>query len=138
MAIYQMLIGAFLLALLGATPVWAAEKTKDSAIQVTAKQLTAAYLKNEQTAAKKYGDPTSPKDVEVSGIVEKVVDGSYGKIARLAGEKGVVVSVLMRGEDAEVVKAQQSVAFRGKCRGLFKNEKLVDLNGGVLIPKPEE
>jgi hypothetical protein len=102
-------------------------------IQVSAKDLTAAYVKDANAAAKKYGDAMSPKEVIVTGVVAEVVDGTYGKIAKLTGDGKAVVSCLLRKEDQERVKKGDMIVIRGKCRGYFKADKSVDLNGGVLV-----
>jgi hypothetical protein len=119
---------AFALPLLLA-PAFAADPAPP---KVSARDLTAAFVKDEAAAAKKYGDAMSPKEVLVEGTVADVVNGKYGRIARLQGDGKVVVSVLMRAEDEPKVKKGDKVAFKGKCCGLFRNENLVDINGGVL------
>jgi hypothetical protein len=102
-------------------------------IKVSAKELTAAFVKDPNAAAKKYGDAMNPKEVIVTGTVADVVNGTYGKIAKIEGEGKVVVSCLLRKEDAESVKKGDKIVIRGKCRGYFKADKSVDLNGGVLV-----
>jgi hypothetical protein len=101
--------------------------------KVSAKDLTAEFVKDPATAAKKYGDAMNPKEVIVEGTVVDLVDGTYGKIAKLQGEGKVVVSCLLRKEDESGVKKGDTVTIRGRCRGLFKKDNSVDLNGGVLI-----
>jgi hypothetical protein len=102
-------------------------------IKVSAKEVTAAFVKDPNAAAKKYGDAMNPKEVVVTGTVASVVNGKYGKIARLQGDGKVVVSCLLRKEDEGSVKKGQQIVIQGRCRGYFKSEKLVDLNGGVLV-----
>jgi hypothetical protein len=106
--------------------------------KVSAKELTAAFTKNAAAAAKKYGDAMNPKELIVEGVVAAVVDGKFGKIARLEGEGKVVVSCLLRKEDEESVKKGDKIAIKGKCRGLFKNENLIDINGGVLVKEKDK
>jgi tRNA_anti-like len=101
--------------------------------KVSAKDLTAAFLKDEKAAALKYGDAMTPKEVIVEGTVAELVNGKYGKIARLEGESKTVVSCLLRKEDEGSVNKGDTITIKGKCRGLFKKEKLVDLNGGILV-----
>jgi hypothetical protein len=102
-------------------------------IKVSAKDLTAAFVKDSNAAAKKYGDAMNPKDVIVTGTVADVVNGTYGKIAKIEGEGKAVVSCLLRKEDAESVKKGDKIVIQGKCRGYFKSDKSVDLNGGMLV-----
>jgi hypothetical protein len=104
----------------------------DAPTKVSAKQLTADFLKDKAAASKKYGDAMSPKEVIVDGDVVSLEDGKYGKIAKLEGEGKAVVSVLLRKEDEGDVKKGDHVTFKGRCRGLFEKDKSVDLNGGVL------
>jgi tRNA_anti-like len=104
----------------------------DTPPKVSAKDLAAEFVKDAAAAAKKYGDAMNSKEVIVEGVVAEVVAGTYGNIARLEGEGKVVVSILMRKEDEASVKKGDKVTFKGKCRGLFKKENLVDINGGIL------
>jgi hypothetical protein len=114
-------------ALLAATAV----RADDAPVKVTAKQLTADFVKDKEAAAKKYGDSMNPKEVIVEGTVASLEDGKYGKIAKLEGEGKVTVSILLRKEDVDSVKKGDTI--KGKCRGLFEKDKLVDINGGVLV-----
>ena len=102
-------------------------------IKVSAKDLTAAYAKDANAAAKKYGDSMNPKEVIVTGTVAAIVDGKYGKIAKIEGDGKVVVSCLLRKEDEASLKKGDDIVIKGKCRGYFKADKSVDLNGGVLV-----
>jgi len=104
--------------------------------RVTAKELTAAYVKDPVAAGKVYGDPYALREVIVEGIVDQVVDGKYGKIARLKGTGKVVVSCLLRKEDVDLVKPGEKVVIRGRCRGFFEKDNLVDINGGVVQKAP--
>src|SRR5262249_19820038 len=77
-------------AVVGAGTNHAAAADKDPP-KVTAKELTAAFVKNAAAASKKYGDSMNPKELIIEGVVADVVDGKYGKIARLQGDGKVVV-----------------------------------------------
>lgn len=122
------------LALLTAAASHGQPKEKEPApINVTAKQLTTDFSKDKAAAAKKYGDSMTPKEVIVEGVVATLEDGKYGKIAKLEGDGKLVVSILLRKEDVDDVTKGEKVSFKGKCRGLFEKEKLIDINGGVLL-----
>jgi hypothetical protein len=127
------LLAAALLVLIPASGIGRAAVEADPPPKVSAKDLTAEFVKDAAAAAKKYGDAMNPKEVIVEGTVAELVDGTYGKIARLQGEGKVVVSCLLRKEDEGSVKKGDTITIKGRCRGLFKKENLVDLNGGVLV-----
>jgi hypothetical protein len=61
------------------------------------------------------------------------VNGKFGKIAKIEGDGKVVVSCVLRKEDEESVKKGDKIVIQGKCRGYFKADKSVDLNGGLLV-----
>ena len=110
-----------------------AARADDAPPKVTAKQLTADFVKDKAAAAKKYGDAMNPKEVIVEGTVASLEDGTYGKIAKLEGEGKVTVSILLRAEDVDSVKKGDKITIKGKCRGLFEKTQQVDINGGVLV-----
>lgn len=122
-----------LAAVVCAAPVSDAQPKPPPPLKVASKDLVASYLKDAKAAGKKYGDPYNRSDVIVEGVVVGLEDGTYGKLARLEGSGGVVVSCLLRSEDVGKVKKGDTVAIRGWCRGLYEKEKLVDINGGALV-----
>lgn len=71
-------------------------------------------------------------------MVVEIVQGKYGLLAKIEGDENVVVSCLLRREDESIVKKGNKVVIKGRCRGYYKAEKLVDLNSGVLINDKEK
>jgi len=130
---HRLALALALLSLVTALVAGAAARADEQPPKVTARELTAAFVKDPSAAAKKYGDAMNPREVVVEGKVADVVGGTYGKVAKLEGEGKAVVSCLLRKEDEAAVKKGDTVAIKGRCRGFFKKDSSVDLNGGVLV-----
>jgi hypothetical protein len=134
------IMGGLFVSALGLLPASAmAREPKEDGIQkITARQLITAYVKNREAANKKYGDAQHPKELEVQGVVAKVEPGKFGEVALLEGEHGLHVSILLRKEDVDEVKRGETIVIRGRCRGVFEKEKIIDINGGVLVRAKEQ
>ena len=108
---------------------------KGSVPAVSAKQITADYAGDETAAQKKYGSAESPRQVVVEGVVASITEPKFGvgKVVKLAGTGQFQVTCLMKLEDAAGLKKGDKVTIKGNCRGLFKRDKVVDINGPTLV-----
>lgn len=122
-----------LVVLLSATVTMGEEPKGSSPPKVSSKQLAADFVKNATAAGKKYGERYNPKEVVVEGVVVAIEDGKYGKGAKLAGTDKLTVAFLLRKEDEQAVKKGDKIVIKGKCRGLFEKDKIVDINGAALV-----
>jgi hypothetical protein len=135
--VHWLLVGLLACAV-GLLPASLLAQTKEEVQKISAKQLITAYAKNRAAAEKKYGDSQHPKELVVQGKVAKVEQAKFGHVALLEGDHGLHVSILLRKEDVDGVKQGETITVRGRCRGVFEKEKIIDINNGVLVQTKEE
>lgn len=106
-------------------------------LKVTAKQLTADFVKDEEAAGKKYLiDALIPKEIIVEGVVGQLMktkDDLF--LVELTGTAAHTVRCVIDQKEWKTLKKGDQVTIKGDCSGFDSKEKYANVISAFVLKK---